>query len=60
MFNASMNFELGEDVNAWRDMVHRWSQERLKPMAQEIDEKNDFPAELWEELGSLGLALPTC
>jgi len=37
MFNASMTFDLGEDVNALRDMVHRWAQERVKPMALEID-----------------------
>ncbi|MBE9640708.1 isovaleryl-CoA dehydrogenase [Salipiger mangrovisoli] len=55
MFTASMTFDLGDDVNALRDMVHRWSQDRLKPMAQDIDEKNEFPAELWEELGALGL-----
>jgi isovaleryl-CoA dehydrogenase len=40
MFNASMNFDLGEDANALRKMVHRWAQERVKPMAAEIDEKN--------------------
>ena len=37
MFNASMKFDLGEDVNALRDMVHRWAQERVKPLAAEID-----------------------
>ncbi|UWR40963.1 isovaleryl-CoA dehydrogenase [Phaeobacter inhibens] len=55
MFNASMTFDLGEDVNALRDMVHRWAQERVRPMAQEIDQKNEFPAELWREMGELGL-----
>lgn len=55
MFNASMTFELGEDVNALREMVHRWAQDRVKPMAARIDERNEFPHELWEELGSLGL-----
>jgi isovaleryl-CoA dehydrogenase len=55
MFNASMTFDLGEDVNALRDMVHRWAQDRIKPMAQEIDQKNEFPAELWREMGELGL-----
>ena len=55
MFNASMQFDLGEDVGALRDMVHRWAQERVKPMAAEIDTKNDFPAELWTEMGELGL-----
>ena len=55
MFTASMTFDLGEDVNALRDMVHRFAQDRIKPMAAEIDAKNDFPAELWLEFGALGL-----
>jgi isovaleryl-CoA dehydrogenase len=55
MFNAVMNFDLGEDVNALRDMVHRFAQERIKPMAAEIDAKNEFPNELWQEMGELGL-----
>ena len=55
MFNASMQFDLGEDVNALRDMVHRWAQERVKPMAAEIDQSNEFPSQLWTEMGELGL-----
>ncbi|MDK3016181.1 isovaleryl-CoA dehydrogenase [Pseudodonghicola flavimaris] len=55
MFNATMTFDLGEDVNALRDGVHRWAQERIKPMAAEIDSSNDFPAPLWRELGEMGL-----
>ena len=50
-----MQFDLGEDVGALREMVHRWAQERVKPMAAEIDTKNEFPAELWQEMGELGL-----
>ncbi|MFU8897312.1 MAG: isovaleryl-CoA dehydrogenase [Roseinatronobacter sp.] len=55
MFTASMTFDLGEDVNALREMVHRWAQERVKPMAAEIDRSNTFPNELWREMGELGL-----
>ncbi len=55
MFSSSMKFDLGEEVNALRDMVHRWSQDRIKPMANEIDRQNEFPAELWSEMGELGL-----
>ncbi len=55
MFVGSMKFDLGEDVNALREMVHRWAQERVKPMAAEIDAKNTFPAALWREMGELGL-----
>ncbi|SFJ29597.1 isovaleryl-CoA dehydrogenase [Jannaschia pohangensis] len=55
MFNATMTFDLGEDVNALREMVHRWAQERVKPLAAQIDRTNEFPAELWAEMGELGL-----
>lgn len=55
MFTSSMNFACGEDVEALREMVHRWAQERVAPMAAEIDSSNAFPMELWKEMGELGL-----
>ncbi|WP_199259587.1 isovaleryl-CoA dehydrogenase [Paracoccus binzhouensis] len=55
MFTAGMQFDLGEDVNALRDTVHRWAQERVKPIAAEVDRSNAFPNELWREMGDLGL-----
>lgn len=55
MFTASMNFDLGEDIEALRDMVHRWAQDRVKPLAADLDRENIFPAELWAEMGDLGL-----
>ena len=55
MFNATMKFDLGEDVAALRETVHRWAQDRVKPLAAEIDRTNAFPAALWREMGELGL-----
>ncbi len=55
MFTRGMDFDLGEDVNALRDMVHRWAQERVKPIAVQVDRENVFPADLWREMGDLGL-----
>ena len=55
MFMAAMRFDLGEDVNALRDGVHRWAQDRVKPLAGQIDRDNMFPADLWREMGDLGL-----
>ena len=55
MFTASMRFDLGEDVNSLRDMVHRWAQDRIKPIAAEVDRSNAFPNDLWREMGDLGL-----
>ena len=55
MFTHSMQFDLGEDVNALREMVHGWAQQQLKPRAAEIDAANAFPPDLWPEMGALGL-----
>ena len=55
MFLKSMAFDLGDDIAALRDMVHRWAQQRVRPMATEIDRSNAFPAALWREMGDLGL-----
>ena len=55
MFHASMNFALGEEIEALREMVHKFSQERIKPLAQEVDQTNQFPSHLWKEMGELGL-----
>ncbi|MDO5631434.1 MAG: isovaleryl-CoA dehydrogenase [Paracoccus sp. (in: a-proteobacteria)] len=55
MFTQGMEFDLGEDVNALRDMVHRWAQDRVKPLAAQADKTNEFPNELWTEMGELGL-----
>ncbi len=55
MFTAVMNFALGEEIEALREMVHRFAQERIKPLAAVIDKSNEFPAHLWKEMGELGL-----
>ncbi len=55
MFMATLDFALGEDIEALRDLVRGWAQERVAPVAAEIDRANVFPAELWREMGELGL-----
>ncbi|MEM7616540.1 MAG: acyl-CoA dehydrogenase family protein, partial [Pseudomonadota bacterium] len=42
-------------VDALRDMVHRWAQDRVAPIAAEVDRENAFPNALWTEMGELGL-----
>ncbi|WP_411839405.1 isovaleryl-CoA dehydrogenase [Paracoccus sp. ME4] len=55
MFARGMEFDLGEDVNALREMVHGWAQDRVAPLAAETDRSNAFPNQLWPEMGELGL-----
>ena len=55
MFNNSMNFALGDEIEALRVLTHRWAQENVKTIAAKIDVSNDFPSHLWGEMGDLGL-----
>jgi len=55
MFNQTMSFGLGEELDALREMVHRFAQEQIAPRAAEVDKTNEFPMDLWEKLGELGL-----
>src|SRR5437763_11675982 len=49
------DFALGEDVDALRDTVARFSHEQIAPRADEIDRENKFPRDLWPQLGELGV-----
>jgi isovaleryl-CoA dehydrogenase len=49
------DFGLGEDIDLLRETVRAFATDRIAPRAAEIDEKNEFPRDLWPELGELGL-----
>src|ERR1041384_7406443 len=49
------DFALGEDVDALRETVSRFSHEQIAPRADEIDRENKFPRDLWPQLGELGV-----
>jgi isovaleryl-CoA dehydrogenase len=51
----SLPFDLGEDVDMLRDTVRDFAASEIAPRAAEIDSANQFPADLWRKLGSLGL-----
>jgi isovaleryl-CoA dehydrogenase len=58
MANAAyreFNFGLGEVIDAVREQVQRFAEERIAPRANEIDRSNVFPRDLWREFGELGL-----
>lgn len=50
-----MSFGLPPAIQEIRDVVERWAQDKLQPRAAEIDQSNEFPRDLWPELGALGL-----
>lgn len=50
-----LNFELGEDVDMLRDAICTFAQAEIAPRAQEIDHSDQFPMDLWQKLGTMGL-----
>jgi len=51
----SLNFDLGETADLLRNAVQEFAQAEIAPRAAEIDRSNEFPNELWPQLGELGL-----
>jgi isovaleryl-CoA dehydrogenase len=49
------NFDLGETADAIRETVANFAQEKIAPRAEEIDRTNQFPRDLWPQMGELGL-----
>jgi alkylation response protein AidB-like acyl-CoA dehydrogenase len=56
-----MNFELNEEQQLVRDMVHDFARNEIAPRAAEVDKTEEFPADNIQkmaELGLLGLPFP--
>ncbi len=49
------DFGLGEDIDLLRDTVRAFAADRIARRAAAIDHDNEFPRDLWPELGELGL-----
>jgi isovaleryl-CoA dehydrogenase len=52
---CDFDFGLGEELDEVRNQVRRFARERIAPRAEEIDRSNEFPRDLWPELGDAGL-----
>lgn len=50
-----LSFGHGEEMDLLRESVRAFAQDIIAPQAAEIDEKNAFPAPLWQQMGELGL-----
>ncbi len=51
----SLNFDLGDTADMLRDTVLSFASDEIAPRAAAIDEANDFPTDLWQKMGALGL-----
>jgi isovaleryl-CoA dehydrogenase len=50
-----LDHQLGDEIDALRDTTRAFADERIAPIAAEIDRTDEFPRHLWPEMGALGL-----
>jgi alkylation response protein AidB-like acyl-CoA dehydrogenase len=50
-----MNFELSKEQSLLQAMARDFAEKRLEPIARQIDEENQIPAEILAEMGELEL-----
>ena len=58
---AGLSFELSEEAQSVREMVRDFAESEIRPIAAQIDETNEFPADnvkKMAELGLLGMFVP--
>ena len=56
-----MDFQLTEEQSMWRQSVHDFAAEQIRPRAAEMDRTATFPAEAFRKMagmGLLGLTIP--
>ena len=52
---AALDHDLGPEIDMLRNSVRDFADEKIAPIAAEIDKNDRFPIELWPEMGALGL-----
>ena len=50
-----LDFDLGETADMLRDSVADFAQTKIAPLAAEIDSSNEFPMDLWPQMGEMGV-----
>jgi alkylation response protein AidB-like acyl-CoA dehydrogenase len=50
-----IDFTLSDDQQAMRDLAHTFAEQEIRPVAADLDEREEFPWELVEKAGTLGL-----
>ena len=50
-----LDFQLGETVDMLRDAVRDFAAKEIAPRAAEVDRSDQFPMDLWQKFGAMGL-----
>ncbi len=51
----SLQFNHGETTDLLRDAIRDFAEKEIAPRAAQIDRDNNFPADLWQKFGTMGL-----
>jgi isovaleryl-CoA dehydrogenase len=52
---SALDFDLGAEIDMLRASVRDFAEDKVAPLAAEIDRTDRFPIELWPQMGALGL-----
>ena len=50
-----LDFGFNDDIQLLQESIKSFCEGEIAPLAQEIDESNDFPNKLWKKMGNMGL-----
>lgn len=50
-----LSFDFDDSLQMLQDQIQQFAAREIAPRAAEIDQRNDFPADLWRKMGDLGL-----
>ena len=50
-FNTNIN----EEIDTLRDAIKKFAEVEIAPLAEKVDQENEFPNELWPKFGEMGL-----
>ena len=50
-----LDFQLNENQKMIADMIQKYGEKKIRPIVMEYDESQEFPIEIFKELGEMGL-----
>ncbi|MEE9396585.1 MAG: isovaleryl-CoA dehydrogenase [Methylococcales bacterium] len=49
------NININEEIDTLREAIRKFAEVEVAPLAEKVDQENEFPNELWPKFGEMGL-----